>query len=292
MKRKSNITIGTVLVYVILLLGAILCLLPVLNMIAISFSESSVAVTGTVYLIPKKFTLAAYKKLLVEGNFIRSFMISVVRVVAQLAVTMPVTVMMAYALSKNDKKFKERNFLMWYAVITMLFSGGLIPTYLAVKSYKMLDTFWALILPSALNVFNMIIMMNFFRGIPKELDEAAEMDGAGAWITLIKVYLPLSLPVMATVTLFTAVASWNDFFSGMIYITNVNNYPLQTYIRSLTLDIDYGSLSPSELEERMKITGINFNAAKIMVSMIPVLVIYPFLQRYFVSGLVMGAVKE
>ena len=138
----------------------------------------------------------------------------------------------------------------------------------------------------------MIIMMNFFRGIPKELDEAAEMDGAGAWITLIKVYLPLSLPVMATVTLFTAVASWNDFFSGMIYITNVNNYPLQTYIRSLTLDIDYGSLSPSELEERMKITGINFNAAKIMVSMIPVLVIYPFLQRYFVSGLVMGAVKE
>lgn len=292
MKRKSNITIGTVLVYVILLLGAILCLLPVLNMIAISFSESSVAVTGTVYLIPKKFTLAAYKKLLVEGNFIRSFMISVVRVVAQLAVTMPVTVMMAYALSKNDKKFKERNVLMWYAVITMLFSGGLIPTYLAVKSYKMLDTFWALILPSALNVFNMIIMMNFFRGIPKELDEAAEMDGAGAWITLIKVYLPLSLPVMATVTLFTAVASWNDFFSGMIYITNVNNYPLQTYIRSLTLDIDYGSLSPSELEERMKITGINFNAAKIMVSMIPVLIIYPFLQRYFVSGLVMGAVKE
>lgn len=292
MKRKSNITIGTVLVYVILLLGAVLCLLPVLNMIAISFSESSVAVTGTVYLIPKKFTLAAYKKLLVEGNFIRSFMISVVRVVAQLAVTMPVTVMMAYALSKNDKKFKERNVLMWYAVITMLFSGGLIPTYLAVKSYKMLDTFWALILPSALNVFNMIIMMNFFRGIPKELDEAAEMDGAGAWITLIKVYLPLSLPVMATVTLFTAVASWNDFFSGMIYITNVNNYPLQTYIRSLTLDIDYGSLSPSELEERMKITGINFNAAKIMVSMIPVLIIYPFLQRYFVSGLVMGAVKE
>ena len=133
MKRKSNITIGTVLVYVILLLGAILCLLPVLNMIAISFSESSVAVTGTVYLIPKKFTLAAYKKLLVEGNFIRSFMISVVRVVAQLAVTMPVTVMMAYALSKNDKKFKERNVLMWYAVITMLFSGGLIPTYLAVN---------------------------------------------------------------------------------------------------------------------------------------------------------------
>lgn len=291
MKRKRKITAGMVLIYGVLLLGAVSCLLPVLNMIALSFSESSVALTGNVYFWPQKFTLAAYRKLMTEGNFLRSFFISVARVAVQLAVTMPVTIMMAYALSKDKRDFAERDILAWVAVFTMLFSGGLIPTYMVVKGYGLLNSFWALILPGALNVYNMIIMMNFFRGIPVELEEAAVMDGAGAWVTLMRIYLPLSLPTLATIILFTAVGSWNDFFAGMIYITNVNNYPLQTYIRSLALQADYNNMNPTELQERMKIAGITFNAAKIVVSMVPVLIIYPFLQRYFVSGLVMGAVK-
>jgi putative aldouronate transport system permease protein len=182
---------------------------------------------------------------------------------------------------------------MWIAVLTMLFNGGLIPTYIAVQRYGLIDSYLALVLPYVVSVYNMVIMMNFFRGVPKELEEAAAIDGAGAWRTLFEVYLPVSLPTIATITLFTIVWHWNDFFAGLIYINNPDNYPLQTYIRSLTVKIDYTSISdPRVLAERLKVSGITFNAAKIVVSMIPIICVYPFLQRYFVSGLVMGSVKE
>jgi len=183
---------------------------------------------------------------------------------------------------------------MWIAVFTMLFHGGLIPTYIIIKSYGLIDTFWVLVLPLVLNVFNMIIMMNFFKGVPHELEEAAIIDGAGVLRTMVSVYLPVSLPSLATITLFTVVNHWNDFFYGLIYINNPENYPLQTYIRSLTLPVSMitSTMSQEEAEEYLKIAGITFNAAKIVVTMLPIMVVYPFLQKYFVSGLVLGSVKE
>jgi putative aldouronate transport system permease protein len=290
---KRGITFSSIFIHVFLLIGALVCLLPVVNILAISFSDSAIAVTGKVYFIPKQFTIASYSKLITEGTFGRAFMISVIRVIAALVISMPVMTMMAYALSKNKKNFRERNIIMWMAVFTMLFNGGLIPTYVVMMTYHLINSFWALVLPLVMNVYNMLILMNFFRGIPAELEEAATIDGAGAFRTLWSVYLPISLPVLATISLFTVVNHWNDFFWGLIYINNSQNYPLQTYIRSLTMKIDFSAfMDPKLLAEQLKVNSITFSAAKIVVSMIPILCIYPFLQRYFVSGLVLGSVKE
>lgn len=291
--KKRNVSVSVIIIYTVLSLGAVLCLTPILNIIAISLSENAAAATGTVYFIPKMFTTASYIKLLAEGAFGRSFMISALRVVVGAGLSLPVMLMMAYALSKDQRVFRERNVIMWVCVLTMLFNGGLIPTYIVVQRYGLINSFWALILPMVMNVYNMIILMNYFRGVPRELEEAAAIDGASAWRTLWTVYLPISLPSIATITLFTVVNHWNDFFAGLIYINSPDNYPLQTYIRSLTIQIDYTTITnPKDLVERLKVSSITFNAAKIVVSMIPIVCIYPFLQRYFVSGLVMGSVKE
>jgi putative aldouronate transport system permease protein len=271
----------------------LICLAPVVNIIAISFSDTAAAVTGSVFFIPHRPTIASYDKLITEGTFGRSFMISVIRVAAALVVSMPVKIMMAYALSKNKKAYPERNAVMWIAVFTMLFNGGLIPTYIIVRSYGLVDSFWALVLPMVMNVWDTIIMMNFFKGVPAELEEAAGMDGADALRTLLSVYLPISLPMLATITLFTVVNHWNDFFLGLIYINDPRNYPIQTYIRSLSVKLDFSAITDArELAERLKVSSITFNAAKIVVSMAPIMCVYPFLQKYFVKGLVMGSVKE
>lgn len=177
----------------------------------------------------------------------------------------------------------------------MLFNGGMIPTYLLVKDLGLLNTIWALVLPGAVPIFNVILVMNFFAGVPKSLEEAAVMDGANPMQVLWKVYLPCSVPVLATIALFSIVGSWNDFFSGLIYITKVNNFPLMTYIQSLNVniaDLLKAGASSSTLTNIAELTNKNLNAAKIVVSTIPLIVIYPFLQKYFVTGIVVGAVKE
>jgi putative aldouronate transport system permease protein len=282
-----------VIINCVLLVSAAICLAPVLNIIAISFSDTAAAATGSVFFLPKRATIASYTKLITEGTFGRSFVISVLRVIAALLISMPVKIMMAYALSKSKKVYPERNIVMWIAVFTMLFNGGLIPTYIIIKNYGLVNNFWVLVLPMVMNVWDIIVMMNFFRSVPVELEEAAEMDGAGPMRTMLMVYLPISLPVIATFTLFTVVTHWNDFFQGLIYINNPVDYPLQTYIRSLTVKIDFTTITdPRVLAERLKVSSITFNAAKIVVTMAPVICIYPFLQRFFVKGLVMGSVKE
>jgi putative aldouronate transport system permease protein len=290
---KTRITLSNVIIHLVLVLAALVCIAPILNIIAISFSDTAAAVTGRVFFVPKRATLASYNKIIVEGTFTRSFLISVARVVAALLISMPVQVMMAYALSKNRDSYPERNVVMWIALFTMLFNGGLIPTYIVVKSYGLVNSFWALVFPMVMNVWNMIVMMNYFRGIPGELEEAATMDGADAMKTLLWVYLPISLPMLATITLFMVVNHWNDFFLGLIYINDPRNFPIQTYIQGLSVQMDLSTISdPRELAERMKVNSITFNAAKIVISMVPIICIYPFLQRYFVKGLVMGSVKE
>lgn len=289
MKQFSTLNI---VIYAIVFIAAVLCLLPIINIIAISLSEASIAVTGQVFFIPKRFTLASYEKMFAEGQFMRSFMISVARVVITLCLSIPVTVMMAYALSKDVKVFRERTVITWLTIIPMLFGGGLIPTYMVMNMYGLINHFSALILPAIFNTFNMLIVMNYFRGIPKELEESAVIDGAGPWRILWSIFLPLALPTIATVSLFIIVGTWNEFFAGLIYIKDIKNYPLQTYIRSLTINLDFVMLTKEELIERMKINGLTFNSAKVVVAMLPVLCIYPFLQKYFVKGLVLGSVKE
>jgi putative aldouronate transport system permease protein len=290
---KTRLVLSSVIIHAVLLFSVIVCLAPILNIAAISFSDSAAAATGNVFFLPKRVTLASYAKIITEGTFGRSFMISIVRVIAALFISIPVKVMMAYALSKNKAAYPERNVFMWIAVFTMLFNGGLIPTYIAVKSYGLVNSFWALVLPMVMNVWDMIIMMNFFRSVPGEIEEAAFMDGADAFQTLIKVFLPISLPMLATIALFTVVNHWNDFFLGLIYINDPKNFPIQTYIRGLSVQMDLSTITdPRMLAERLKVSSITFNAAKIVISMLPIICVYPFLQRYFVKGLIMGSVKE
>jgi ABC-type glycerol-3-phosphate transport system permease component len=199
---------------------------------------------------------------------------------------------MAYPLSRSGREFPLRNAYMWFILFTMLFSGGIIPLYLTVRTLDMFNTIWALVLPGAVPVFNVILLMNFFRNMPKELSDAGNIDGAGPWYMMTKVFVPLSLPALATVTLFSIVGHWNSFFDGLIFMRSVENYPLQTYIQQLVVQINLQELDSTQAELLQKISEKTLNAAKIIVSMVPILAVYPFLQKYFIHGIMLGSVKE
>lgn len=289
----SNIGKGTI--YLIVFFLGLICLLPLLNIVALSFSGSAAAAANRVGFLPVDFTLAAYEKILGDQQFWRSFGISVLRVILSLALNLVLIVLMAYPLSKTKREFRGRNIYMNLLIFAMLFNGGMIPTYIVVKNLGLLNTVWALVLPGAVPIFSVIMVMNFFLGVPKALEEAAIIDGATPLQVLTRVYLPCSKPVIATIALFSIVGSWNDFFSGLIYMTKVNNYPLQTYIQSLSVkleDLVNAGGSVSSLVNVMDVSSRNLNAAKIVVSVIPLLMIYPLLQKYLISGIVVGSMKE
>ncbi|SEK75585.1 carbohydrate ABC transporter permease [Paenibacillus sp. OK003] len=280
-----------VCIWIVLLLLTALCFLPLLNMVSISFSDKSAAQANLVGLWPVNFNLNAYKLLLDDTQFWRSFVISVERVVLGTALNLLLSVLMAYPLSKNKHSFHARNMYMNSMIFAMLFSGGMIPIFMVIKSLGLIDSIWALILPGAVPIFNVILLMNFFKSIPDALEEAAVMDGASKLRILFGIFLPISLPALATIGLFSMVGHWNDYFSGLLYMNSSSNYPLQTYIQQLTVDVTKVT-DPSQLKSLASVSNKTLNAAKIVVSIIPVLLIYPFLQRYFVSGLVIGSVKE
>lgn len=277
---------------VLLLMAALSCLLPILNTVAISFSSKRYV--NEVAFWPKGFSLAAYKKILEDTQFFRSFWVSVKKVVVGTSLNMILTLLMAYPLSKSERIFPARGHYMRVIITCMLFSGGTIPWYIVIKELGLLDSFWALVLPGAVNIGNTIIMMNFFKGLPPALAESAAIDGASPLKTLVHIYVPLSAPSIATLSLFCIVGHWNDYFNGMILINDPKKIPLQTYIQSLVADIStkINSMTAEEIKAFSEISSLNFNAAKIVVAMVPVMVIYPILQKYFVTGLVMGAVKE
>ncbi|UOK61139.1 carbohydrate ABC transporter permease [Paenibacillus sp. OVF10] len=287
--------IGRVVIYAIVIMLALVCLLPLWNIVAISFSSSEAVSANAVGLVPVNFTTAAYTKIIDDAQFWRSFGISVLRVALTLVLNMILIILMAYPLSKSKRDFKGRNIYMNIMIFAMLFSGGMIPSYLLIKNLDMLNTIWALVLPGAVPIFSVILVMNFFSAVPKALEEAAFIDGANPIQVLFKVYVPVSIPALATVALFSIVGTWNDFFSGLIYMTKVSNYPLMTYIQSLNVniaDLLQAGTNSSELSNLTEISNKNLNAAKIVVAVIPLLLIYPLLQKYFVTGIVVGSVKE
>ena len=294
-KEKNMITgmnpVALSLIYVVVILLTLSCLLPLINMIAISFSGSDAVAANAVGLLPKDFTLSSYNKLLDDAQFWRSTMISFERVILGVFINMFMTITMAYPLSKNKIRFPAREIYMKVIIFAMLFSGGIIPLFMVVSGLHLTNTIWALVLPGAVPVFNVILLINFFKGVPSALDEAARIDGASPVKTLIAIYLPISLPALATVILFAIVNHWNDYFSGLLYMSKASMYPLQTYIQQLSVDLT--TVTDSERLKQLSATSTRaFNAAKIVVSTIPLLVIYPFLQKYFVTGMTIGAVKE
>ena len=294
-KEKNMITgmnpVALSLIYVVVILLTLSCLLPLINMIAISFSGSDAVAANAVGLLPKDFTLSSYNKLLDDAQFWRSTMISFERVILGVFINMFMTITMAYPLSKSKIRFPAREIYMKVIIFAMLFSGGIIPLFMVVSGLHLTNTIWALVLPGTVPVFNVILLINFFKGVPSALDEAARIDGASPVKTLIAIYLPISLPALATVILFAIVNHWNDYFSGLLYMSKASMYPLQTYIQQLSVDLT--TVTDSERLKQLSATSTRaFNAAKIVVSTIPLLVIYPFLQKYFVTGMTIGAVKE
>lgn len=278
-------------VWLIVILMTLCCLLPLLNTLAISFSNNSAVNANQVGILPVGFTLSSYKKLLEDNQFWRSAWISVLRVVLGTGLNMLMMILLAYPLSKSKNRFASRDIYMKLVIFVMLFNGGLIPGYIIVSKLHLLNTIWALVLPGAVPVFNVILLMNFMKGFPEALEEAAVIDGASEWTILTRVVLPISKPGLATVALFCIVNHWNDYFQGLIYMRTPSKYPLQTYIQQLTIDVSQIS-DPQQLIYFMTISTRTLNAAKIVVATVPLLVIYPFLQRYFVTGIVIGAVKE
>ena len=281
--------------WIVLILTALtlMCLLPILHTVAISFSDQAKATAGEVMFWPNGFSLNSYAKLLQEGSFLEAFWVSIQRVFLAIAISVSITILSAYALSKSPQVFRGRNIYLWVLVFTMLFNAGTIPWYMAIRTAGLLDTIWALVLPCAVSAYNIILMMNFFKGIPSALEEAALVDGAGPWRTLFQIYIPLSKPSIATITLFTVVYHWNNFYDGLVLMSKPNHYPLQTYIYQLTVTVDVRTITNIDtLKELLKVSGLTLNASKLVVSMVPILLVYPFLQRYFVTGLTLGSVKE
>jgi len=293
-KKISNY-LRTGVIYSIVILLALLCLLPIWNMVCMSFSSATMVMANKVTFFPLDFTLEAYKLILKDFQFIRSFGISVLRVCLALVINLSMIVLLAYPLSKTAKEFRGRNVIMGILIIAMLTSGGMIPTYLLLKELKLLNSVWALVLPGAVPISNMIMTMNFIIAIPNSLEEAAIIDGANPFQVLTKVILPCSKPSIATMALFTMVGHWNDFQSGLVYMSKQKFYPLMTYIQSLQVDLSMlteEGMTPEQIDKLLEVSGKNLNAAKVVVATIPLMMIYPFLQKYLINGIVMGAVKE
>jgi len=278
--------------YAFLILLAVVCLLPLIHVLAISFSSSNAAQAGYVTFWPVEFTVSSYQFVLKKQAFFQSLLVTLERVGIGVAANMALTVLIAYPLSKEVKRFPLRTVYAWIFVVTILFGGGLIPLYMVIKYTGIMDTIWALVLPGAVPVFNVILLLNFFRGLPKELEEAAFMDGAGHWTTLWRIFVPLSTPALATVTLFATVNHWNAWFDGLIFMNSPEHYPLQSYLQTVVINRDLSLVSSGDLGSLTEVNDRTAKAAQIFLGALPILLVYPFLQRFFMKGIVLGSVKE
>lgn len=273
-----------------LILVAIMCIVPMIHVLAVSFSNKAAADANLVSLWPVGFSLEAYKKTMNNPIFLNSLWISLLRTVIGTGITLLITFLAAYPLSKENSEFKGRTVYSWIFVFSMIFNGGLVPFYMVIQKIGLMDSFWVLVLPGAVNTFLVILMLNFFRGIPKELEEAALIDGANHFRTLFSIFLPISMPSIATIALFSMVFHWNSWFDGLLYMNNAKDYPLATFMQTVIIkrDMSTMAMNPKEMET---ISQTTVRAAQIFIGSAPILIVYPFLQRYFVKGMTLGSVK-
>jgi len=243
------------------------------------------------WLWPKEFTLEAYEKVFKNQAIINGFVNTLKYTVFGTILNVIMTILAAYPLSRRD--LKGRGVIMAFIIFTIFFSGGLIPTYLLIRDLGMLDTFWVMIIPNAVAVWNIIIMRTFFQAIPQELEESAKMDGSGNFRILWSIVLPLSFPVIAVMVLFYSVGHWNSYFQALIYLQDENKFPLQLILRQILIqgqtDDMIQATSESFLAQQLSVEGLKY--AVLIVANLPMLMLYPFLQRYFVKGVMIGSLK-
>lgn len=279
--------------YFVLFIVTISCFFPLWYTFVMSISSKESVDAGWAVLWPVGFNLKNYAMIIDDKIFLKAFTRSVLRVGIGTPFTLLVSVMIAYPLSKNKQTFFARNWIMWLLVFCMLFGSGLVPWYMFMVLYNMIDSLIGLILCGGLPIYYCALIMNSFRSIPKDLEEAAVIDGAGPWRTLFSVYLPCSIPTLATISLFVAVNYWNDYFQGMVLSRTADFYPLMTYIRSFNVSLNLtGNMDTEQLIRITQMSNKSLDAAKVFISLTPMLVVYPFIQKYFISGIMLGAVKE
>ena len=277
--------------YFLLTLICISCILPMIHILAVSFSAAAPANSNLVGLWPIGFNTEAYLKTLTNDNFHNAMWMGVKRTVLGTAVGMLLITLAGYALSKDSHGFRSRTVYTWFFLFTMLFSGGIVPSYMLIRELDLMNSIWALVLPVAVNVFNMVLMMNFFRAVPRELEEACLIDGGGHFRTLWSIYLPISMPAIATISLFTTVFHWNSWFDGLLYMSDYRNYPLSTFLQTIIVQQDFNKVN-MDVNTVKNISQRTVKAAQIFIGTLPILLVYPFLQKYFVKGIILGAVKE
>jgi putative aldouronate transport system permease protein len=274
-------------VYIIVTLAVLAAFIPFIHVIALSFSSSEAVTAQKVTLLPVNFNIEAYRRVFTDATMIKALFFTVWTTLVFTAIGMILIILCAYPLTK--KRLKGRKFFSMFFIFTMYFSGGIIPSYLLVNSLKLLNTPWAIILPMAFSAYNMIILKNFFSAIPESLEESAHLDGCSDFGILIRIVLPLSTPALATLCLFFAVGRWNGFQDALFYITKPALYTLQLKLHLLVS----ASASTESLGEAtgMQLVPEVLKAACIIFATLPILIIYPWLQKYFVSGVMVGAVK-
>ncbi|MEG0894726.1 MAG: carbohydrate ABC transporter permease [Oscillospiraceae bacterium] len=291
-KRRKRLSAFDIFLYVFFGILACLTIYPFYNAIIISLTNTVSYIKNAPYLLPYTVDFSAYKEIMNDKFFFSSFMVTVFITVVGTFFSMIFSISTAYVLSR--KNLPGRKFFLSFILFTMLFSGGMVPTYIVVSKLGFLDNVWAMIIPCMLSTYYIMIMKNYFQSLPVSLEEAAKIDGANDFQVLIKIYLPISKPFMATFTLFYAVERWNEWWNAHLYIIDKNLKPLQTYLREILATYN-SQLAPQlqSLEEsKMKIFPQAIHMATIIITMIPILCFYPFLQKYFVKGVMIGSVKE
>ena len=296
MKNSASRKAFLVFNYIFLTAISLICVLPFINLLAISFSSKIAVSTNQVTFLPVEFNTAAYEFILNSSAFLKALWISVQRTVLGVLVNLVLIILAAYPLSKSKEEFRARGIFSWFFVATILFSATIIPSYFIVMWTGIKGSILALVLPGALPVFNMLVVMNYMRNLPKELEEAAFIDGAGHVQTLVKIILPVCKPTIATVTLFAFVAHWNSWFDGMLYMNKVSDYPLQSYLQTMVINPEAFFRNAANGSEGLRnfldlANARTTSAAQLFLATVPILCVYPFLQKYFTTGLVMGSVK-
>ncbi len=277
----------------LLFLGMVglLCLYPFIYTVSISLSTAAEASRDGFHLFPRDISLVSYQMVLSNPNILGGYMNTLVRTLLGTVLTVTACSIAAYPLAR--KEMPHRALITFLIVFTMLFSGGMVPSYLLIKKLGLINSVWALVLPGMLAAFNIIIIKNFFQSLPESLGESARIDGAGEWAILFRIYMPLSKPVLATVALWSAVAHWNAWFDALLYITDDRKQVLQTFLQRIVIESSTQLMELGVTDTSIvQFTTETIKAATIVVTILPIICVYPFLQKYFVKGILLGGVKE
>jgi len=291
-KRLRKIKIFDIVLVVFFLFLAIITIYPFYYVVILSFANTVASAKFVPYFIPHVFDLTGYKTIIKDSGFYRSLLVSMFVTLIGTSINMGLSVTGAYVLSKS--KLIGRKFFLGIILFTMLFSGGLVPTYLNIKNLQLVNTVWVMILPAAISTYYLIIMKNYFLTLPISLEEAAHIDGANEFIILTKIIIPISKPFIATFALFYAVERWNEWYNAMLYINQSSLQPLQIYLREILVSMSTKLVTQAQtmIGKTQKVYGLSIQMACIVITTIPIICIYPFIQKHFVKGIMIGGVKE